>query len=1085
MSKVAKTIGKIAGVVAGIALIGSGIGSALGGTMVFSALGVTASAASIATYAGLVSGFAGLLAQATAKRPTPQAAGSINQITIAPNAPTPCIIGETYFAGTLRHDVGYGGKVDDVDNPYRGMVIDYSGCGPVQSLVGIYADFQPVSVSGNAATGYYAGFLYRDYQLGARPESDALAPNWAGMTNWTTSHKLSGKAAILWNLKFDKNGKIFASGLPQLGAVWRGVKAYDPRADSTYPGGSGSQRIDDETTWAYSTNPAVQALTYAIGRHYAGRKIFGIGLAADAIDIAAFVAWANVCDANGWTCGGIIFEPDVRWDNLKRIMAAGSAEPLFVGGVLSVRYDAPRVSLVTITADDLADGPVRVRAMKSWRERINTVIPKYRSSAHKWEYVEAAAISDAGYLAEDGEEKIETYQVDLCQNVNQAAELAAYRLVNGRELGAIELSLKPEFRFYRPGDMVTIDIDEAGLAGQDCVIVQRSIDPQTLAVRFVLVSETTAKHDFALGLTGTAPPTPTLTTAEDRDTTAGTNLLGGVSQRRIYQRSALQPTTPADSSGTPAGWYDHVADVPASSDPLWASDGLRPDILSDYGWDEAIRLEGQDGAPGVDGADGVTYYTHYAYADAPDGSFNFTTGSPGDRTYQGVRYDQTSATESTDPADYAWSPYVGPPNFGLAAFDSNTVVAGNKLIKVAGATDWDGSIHSTESFKGGASVSFVVDLAAQFMLGLNTDPTSDASYSSIDFAIYVNGADVEIYESGVPKTAMGIVPVPGDVFSITYNNKTVVYSKNGTPFFTNSSPAADLTLFLDSSMVYPGVQVGRILSFTAAGPAGTDGADGSDGADGADGTDGLPGLTISASPPVATVARTAGGLAKSGELPKSIQVQVLDGDTDVTASCSFSKADTGSTWSNDGGGAFTLTSISAEEAYTVITATYGSRDPVPIKISVAQPKDGSAASRATASVTSMNASGTYTAIATVDIVAAAGATISGNASTTYLAASFVGTGTRTVRQQAKVSIQNLTDGGAEVDGAAQIGSAASYIGGDGPSDIGQVSASNYVTNSSGAPKTFRLKFYIRKYDGATNVQTAGGTYSGNIEAQVA
>ncbi len=252
-----------------------------------------------------------------------------------------------------------------------------------------------------------------------------------------------------------------------------------------------------------------------------------------------------------------------------------------------------------------------------------------------------------------------------------------------------------------------------------------------------------------------------------------------------------------------------------------------------------------------------------------------------------------------------------------------------------------------------------------------------------------------------------------------------------------------------------------------------------------EGTTGQAGLTISSSPPVATVACTAGGLAKAGELPKSIQVQVLDGDTDVTASCSFSKTDTGSTWSNDGDGAFTLTSVSAEEAYTVITATYGSRDPVPIKISVAQPKDGSAASRATASVTSMNASGTYTAIATVDIVAAAGATISGNASTTYLAASFVGTGTRTVRQQAKVSIQNLTDGGAEVDGSAQIGSAASYIGGDGPSDVGAVSASNSVTNSSGAPKTFRLKFYIRYYDGATTAQTAGGTYSGNIEAQVA
>lgn len=276
------------------------------------------------------------------------------------------------------------------------------------------------------------------------------------------------------------------------------------------------------------------------------------------------------------------------------------------------------------------------------------------------------------------------------------------------------------------------------------------------------------------------------------------------------------------------------------------------------------------------------------------------------------------------------------------------------------------------------------------------------------------------------------------------------------------------------------------LSEPATGPAGPPGVDGTDGADGEDGTDGLPGLTISASPPVFNVARTAGGSPKAGELPKSLQVQVLDGETDVTASCSFSKTDTECSISNDGAGAFTLTALDAgeDEAFTEIEAAYGART-VPIKITVAKPRDGSAASRASASVTSMNASATYAAIATVDLVVADGATVSGSASVTYLAASFVGGGTRTVRQQAKVSIQNLTDAGSEVDGTAQIGSAASYIGGDGPSDVGQVSASQSVTNSTGATKTFRLKFYIRYYDGATTAQTGGGTYSGSIEAQAA
>lgn len=252
-----------------------------------------------------------------------------------------------------------------------------------------------------------------------------------------------------------------------------------------------------------------------------------------------------------------------------------------------------------------------------------------------------------------------------------------------------------------------------------------------------------------------------------------------------------------------------------------------------------------------------------------------------------------------------------------------------------------------------------------------------------------------------------------------------------------------------------------------------------------DGDDGAPGLTISASPPVFNVARTSGGSPKSGQLPTSLQVQVLDGAADVTAACTFTKGDTQCSVSNAGAGVFTLTALSDgdAEAFTEIEATYGARS-IPIKISVAKPKDGSAASRATAAVTSMNATGTYMAIAQVDIVAAAGTTITGSASVNYGAAAFAGVGTRTVRQRAKVSIENFSDGGAPSDGAAVIGSAAAYVGGDGPSDTGSVSAGHSVTNSTGAPKTFRLKFLIQYYDGGTTASTVGGTYSGSIEAQV-
>lgn len=495
MAKVAKAIGTVAGVVA----------------MIPGPWQPIAAAVAIVANVG-----ASLLAK------KPAARGTVNNILIGAEVPSPYLMGRTYSGGILRYDNAWGGKVGKVQNPYRAMVMVYSVAGPVEGLEGVYGDFSSIPISAGAATGYYANFLWIDSQLGARPESNELQAHWAGRPGWSSTSKLSSKAAISWSLLFDKDGKRFASGVPQLGAIWQGVKVYDPRLDSTYPGGSGSHRIDDETTWAYSDTPALHALAYAYGRYVEDVKVMGIGMPSDGIDIAAFVAGANVEEDNGWKVGGVVFEPDDRWQNLKDICAAGSAEPVFAGGRLSYKQDAPRVSLATINGDDLAGEGVTVREMQTWRDRLNTIVPKYRSEAHKWEYVTADAVANSTFITDDGEEKVREIQFNLVQDKDQATQLAGYRLMNGRER-TIQLTLKPEFRFYQPGDMLTIDIPEANLDEQDAVMVSRTIDPATLTVSAVFMGETASKHTYALGLTGAAPVEPDIIPPEDRDNAAVTN----------------------------------------------------------------------------------------------------------------------------------------------------------------------------------------------------------------------------------------------------------------------------------------------------------------------------------------------------------------------------------------------------------------------------------------------------------------------------------------------------------------------------------------------------------------------------------
>lgn len=504
MSKVFRAVGQVAGVVAAVAAFIPG-------------------GQPIAAIAAGVAAVANVGAALTAKPPRNRQQGTLNETTIGTNQANRCLLGETYDGGAIVHEAGYGATLKKVKNPYYFRATTYSFCGPVEELVQVYADFDPITLSGNAATGFYSGFLYVDSQLGATPESSALAPQWAGCPQWGSDYKLSGHAALGFSLLFDKEGERFASGQPQFGAVWKGVKVYDPRLDSTFPGGSGSHRIANEATWAYSENPALHALTYAYGRYQNGVKVFGVDLGASSIDLAGAAAWANLCDANDWKVGGRIEEPGDKWNNLKMICQAGGCEPVLSGGILRWKWQKPHVSLKTITADYLASPELEVPSNQTWKARRNTIVPLWRSSANQWEFVQTTPVTKAEWLTEDGEEKSYEQQFQLVQDADQAAQLGAYQIAEERGAGAITLVLKPEFMAYEPGDGLTIDIAEAGLDMVKVIVTSRSVAPDTGEVTLTFMTRDDGVDAWALSQTGTGPGATTVTTPQERDQAAGNN----------------------------------------------------------------------------------------------------------------------------------------------------------------------------------------------------------------------------------------------------------------------------------------------------------------------------------------------------------------------------------------------------------------------------------------------------------------------------------------------------------------------------------------------------------------------------------
>jgi len=570
-----KTLRKVALIAGAVALVATGVGAAAGAGLftaataagAATAASIAATATTIATVASLTAGVATLGAQITAPKPT--ARGSTTRLIIDAEPPRPYMIGESYSAGILRHRVGYGATLKKVPNPFLWEVKVFSGVGPVEALVEEQFDFGSVG-------GYYSGFYSSTSQLGARPEGGALTPPFGAAPGWSSAHKLSGCAAIGGNYKFDKDGKVFASGVPLHGAIWRGEKVYDPRLDSTYPGGSGSCRLGVESTYVYSASPPLHAGTYAYGRYQNGVRIFGLGLSGDAIDWAAIVDWANDCDTVDWTIHGTIYEggrgADVRQQrvqNLDDICAAGGGRWLQAGALLSFDWHRPRVPLATLTDDDLLEEGGSATAVQTIRERMNGIRPQYVSPAHNWEQITADEIIGSTYRTEDDQPLTQTWALNLVKDPAQAGELACYALVDSREIGPIELKCKAAWRFYKPGETITINSSLLGYEGQ-AVIIARDLDPQTLAVKLVVKSETPAKHDFALGKVADPPPSPILTqTQEDRDLVK----YGAITPRAVdvvfaddQNVEELQPAEPGATEGA-------VVPVPGSGQPGNIKDG--------------------------------------------------------------------------------------------------------------------------------------------------------------------------------------------------------------------------------------------------------------------------------------------------------------------------------------------------------------------------------------------------------------------------------------------------------------------------------------------------------------------------------
>ncbi|MFC4624241.1 phage tail protein [Daeguia caeni] len=225
---------------------------------------------------------------------------------------------------------------------------------------------------------------------------------------WTSAHRGAGICYVVVTTITDVDN---LTSVPSLLFEVKGAPLYDPRKDSTV-GGSGAHRWNDQSTWEYTSNPAVMMYNLERGIYHGTEKIVGRGVPASQLPLSEWMTAMNICDeamADGskrYTAALIASSGDgVTHDtNMTPLREACAAS--WVEGVIGEYpiVGANQAVVATITDDDIAwDKPFQLSLTRPRSELVNTVAATYISPDKFYETTSLATRVDDTALAQDRE----------------------------------------------------------------------------------------------------------------------------------------------------------------------------------------------------------------------------------------------------------------------------------------------------------------------------------------------------------------------------------------------------------------------------------------------------------------------------------------------------------------------------------------------------------------------------------------------------------------------------------------------------------------------------------------------------------
>ena len=501
----------IPAVVAAISYVGSAASAVVAGT---------ATLAQIATVAAVGIG-AGVGGIAAAKALTPEigSQGAAVRWEANPDAPLRFAFGRVGVKGSIIDAAIYG-----PDRMYVSFACTVSAAGPIKRFVSFRAGdyYMTFDSAGAAVNEPYRGEMWLSTRLGAQPDTALSLPsglkNGAAFPGWNSGRKLSGSACYLVTLGENSKRSAYEGKVPAFVTVIEGLFCYDPRQDSTYPGGSGACRLNNPATWVWTQNPILFALKWTLGlwegptgkgAPQVDYQVGGIGAKVESIRLTTVVEAANMADANGWTSAAWPSTDDDKAQVLDGFLKAGGARYAEIAGQIAfIHRAAPRAPVFTVRARDTA-GPVEIDTASSKLNRINTVRPRYWSEAHEWEMTALPEVTATEWQIEDGQgvavKRTRGADYTFVDQPKQARELASLEISNSREGIRGRVPLRP-YMDPEPGNTFIFDEPDFALSNLKCIVLKVEDNTENDTVVVTFETETDGKYPYAYGQTPSPPP---------------------------------------------------------------------------------------------------------------------------------------------------------------------------------------------------------------------------------------------------------------------------------------------------------------------------------------------------------------------------------------------------------------------------------------------------------------------------------------------------------------------------------------------------------------------------------------------------